>query len=209
MNADESNIHNRSSKIRLWAEREKNRLQDYTKGKEVLFAVMMYGLSRFGNKPSEENTLHSMGLGTSEHYGNDAALFELGCYLYVRFDVWLFANKQHLREEFSRYFMYRFIPIFSAALNIENIYELFNERVDKYGELARNGEDLERYHFYLIQLILRTKDGAIPKRYNFDNEQICLDFDQLGIKIELGIWETCFMSAILESLEIYCAPKLE
>ena len=35
------------------------------------------------------------------HFANDSALFELGCYLYVRVDYWLFVNRRSRRYHFD------------------------------------------------------------------------------------------------------------
>jgi hypothetical protein len=76
-------------------------------------------------------------------------------------------NKPNPRELISKTFIREFTKIFTEALRIDNIADLFAERVDKYGELARNKEELQQYHFFLSQLISRTKDNTLPKSYDF------------------------------------------
>jgi len=196
------------SHVRRWAERRQKELRypnEFTP--ENLFAALIYGLGTFAKeKPSRKtpSDLKGLGIDPTEHFGSDATLFEVGCYLYFLLDLWLFQNKPHLRDEISTTFLREFDLLFTEALGINNVSELFNERIGKYGELARAGADMEKYHFYLSQLILRTKDGTPPSTYNFDQEPLNLSLlEDTGIKMELLIWEQSMLPAIIESLKNY------
>jgi hypothetical protein len=184
---DKSNRQSKSY-VKDWAERRRNDLRhsdDVTP--EYLFAVIIFCLATFSRGKT-----HKLATFSSQHYSSDATLFELGCYLYFRVDMWLFLKKPHLREGLSITFQRQFVHLFTKALGIDNVHELFDERVSKYGKIARTckGNDINECHLYLSQLILRTKNGTLPETYDFDSEPLDLDFwADMGLKTELSSWE--------------------
>ena len=193
------------SYVRDWAERRQNELQnsDDVVAPDGLFAAIIFCLATFSR-----GKVHKLATFSSQHYSSDAALFELGCYLYFRVDMWLFLKKPHLREVLSITFQREFVHLFTKALGIDNVHELFDERVNKYGEIARTckGSDLKECHFYLSQLILRTKNGTLPETYDFDHEPLTLDFwADMGLKTELSSWEQSMMPAVIKAMENYCS----
>ncbi len=203
------NKNRHKSFVRKWAEEQKEKSKNKTTLEPSdLFAALMYSLAFFGKKDSRRKIdpqLKQAGLDTTEHYSGDASLFELGCYLYFRVDLWLFKKKSNLRDKLSKLLAKNFCILFSKALNNVDVGKLFNERINKYGEMIRNGEDVERYHFYLSQLILRTKDNNSPQGYNFKSEPLTLDFfGNLAIKTELIAWEKSVFPAIIQAVENYC-----
>jgi len=102
-----------------------------------------------------------------------------------------------------------FIRLFSTVFETD-VYDLFYQRVQKYGELVRNGEfapkkgEMYNYLSDLTELILRSRDNALPNNYNFGNESTTLSFEALGVKMRLMLWIENTLPAILESLEKYC-----
>jgi len=85
---------NDRSYVRSWAEKRQRELR-YSNDLSIenLFAAVMYGLSSFGKKNmrrSNPSELKGLGFDASEHYSGDAALFELGCYMYFRLNLWLY-----------------------------------------------------------------------------------------------------------------------
>lgn len=188
-----------------WAERKKKGLRFSNEiTPENMFAGFIYGLSSFvksiehveAGKDIEASTLVSL-----TRFANDSALFELGCYHYFQVDMWLFANRPDLRQRVSQVFIREFIRLFTQALQISNVTQLFRQRVEKYGETARTGGNAEEYHRYLSQLILRTKDNQRPKPYDFDNEPPQLVFEDMLLKTEIASWETAMVPAMIESME--------
>jgi len=188
-----------------WAERKKKEFKFSNEiTPENMFAGFIYGLSSFAksiehveaSKDIEASTLISL-----TRFANDSALFELGCYHYFQVDMRLFANRSHLRQRISQVFISEFIRLFTQALQINNVAELFRQRVEKYAELARKGANAEEYHRYLSQLILRTKDNQRPKPYDFDNEPPQLAFENMVLKIKIGSWEIAMVPAMVESME--------
>jgi len=197
------------SYVRNWAYKKQEELKysnDITP--ENLFAGMMYGLVTFAKDDPRRKKIpefEKVGLDICRHFGGDASLFEVGCYLYFRIDMWLFLNKPNLRKLISTTFIREFNNLFSYALKLKNIPDILAERVDKYGELARNKEDIQQYYFFLSQLIARTKDNTEPKHYNFGKEPLNLQFfEDTFIKMELISWEKAMMPALIKSLEKYC-----
>jgi hypothetical protein len=206
------------SKVRQWAEQREQELRySNNLSHEGLFAGIMYGLADFGKPITDVKLDHELqrfepdiGLDTSKHYGGDASLFELGCYLYVCIDFWLLSHRPHLRNEISFTYVNEFIPLLSTALGTTNTYDLFSQRVVKYGELVRNGEfapkEGEMYNFLsdLTELIFRTRDNTLPIGYIFGHEPPTLSFEAIGVKMRLILWIETMLPAILESLEKYC-----
>ena len=85
---DKSNRQSKSN-VKDWAERRRNELRhsdDVTP--EYLFAAIIFGLTSFGKKDHRRKRSIKLGTYSSEHYSSDAALFELGCYLYFRLDIY-------------------------------------------------------------------------------------------------------------------------
>ena len=205
------------SKVRQWTEQRQQELKSSnTLNHEGLFAVMMYALANFGKPITDENLAKrleqfepNIGLDISKHYGSDASLFELGCYLHVCIDLWLFSHKPHLRNEISSTYIKEFIRLFSMVFEAD-VYDLFYQRVGKYGELVRNGEFApkkgEMYNFLsdLTELILRSRDNTTPISYIFGHESPTLSFEAIGVKMRLMLWMENTLPAILASLEKYC-----
>lgn len=175
---------------------------------EAIFLLAIKYLSNFSVTDSQEKVTErneDFGFGNPKLFKNDAALFELGCYLFIRLDVWLLKRKENLRQQISVTFMNKFVDLFSEALQLDTVGELFDERIAKYGEFIRKGENLETYHFYLSQLILRTKDGALPTSYNFGHEPLVLDFEDICVvRVALQEWEASSLSGMFEGLEELC-----
>ncbi len=198
---------NELSYVRAWAAKREQELR-YSKGlsPEDLFAAIMLFLLPFGES-RQRGTIPSKwrgaGFEESKHYSGDGALFELGCYMYFRLDLWLYQHKPNRREHISRTFADGFVKLFSDALGDGTIGQLFDQRVSHYAELGRVGAHGEKYHYYLSQLILRTKDNNLPGPYNFGNEPVLIVdlFEELSVKKALAGWEYGMLPALIETVE--------
>lgn len=96
------------SYIREWA----NQSQEEAKNSNdispwALFGAMMYALSKFfaqekitDDKKDDIRKIHKK---TIKKYSGDSSLFEIGCYLFFRTDLWLFKNKPGYRESLSSF----------------------------------------------------------------------------------------------------------
>lgn len=186
-----------------------------TTDKEILFASMIHGLCFFVREdarrekiPEFQNT--DTGLDDiCKHFGNDASLFEVGCYLFFLLDLWLFHNKPDLRETITKYFTQEFIKLFSAALDMDsnNLIDLYNKRGFMYADIIRNNEDwIKDCHLILRSLVLKTKDNKLPQRYG-KYKVIPLELGLIEnylIGNELFFWEEAFLPILLDNLEKYC-----
>lgn len=201
----------KDSYVRRWAE---HRLKELSSSNEItqdhLFAAIMFALGTFGWKYPGRETIPGL-IDMTQHFGSDATLFEVGCYLYFRLCDFLASLRitANLRNEISKAFIREFCSLFTNALGIDKVPELVVQRFKKYLELKHTGAELKVYHFHLSQLIARTKDGTLPQAYDFDNEPVNLDFAQnFAIEMELKTWEQCMMTpALTESLANYCKLK--
>jgi hypothetical protein len=196
--------------VRTWAEKRKQELRHSNLSVDSLFAVMIYALCFFGEKDKKQSTppelLSKLGLDVSEKYSGDAALFELGCYMYFRLDLWLFKNKPDRRENITIIFADNFIRLFTQALNSREIPSLFDQRITEYAKLARTGADFEQYHYHLSQLIFRTRDNQLPAPYDFENESMMITgvFEDMGVKHALIDFEADMLPILVENLKKYC-----
>lgn len=195
------------SYVRSWAEKRKYELRHSDDiSSDNLFAALMYGLSSFGKtdlKMNKSSDLKKFGMDASEHFSGDGSLFELGCYMFFRIDLWLFKNEPTRREALSTSFANNFIALFSQALDSKQILKIFDKRMSDYGKLVRNGADADRYHYHLSQLILWTKDNQPPEDYDFDSSPVMITgiFEDMGLKIELATWEKGMLPVMIESLK--------
>jgi hypothetical protein len=196
--------------VRSWVEKRRRELR-YSNDLSIenLFVSMMYGLSYFsekGMRQSIPSKLKALGLDESEHYSGDAALFELGCYMYFRLDLWLCKHKPHHREDVSTTFANGFTELFTRALNSKDIPALFDQRLSQYAKLVRTGADIKEYHYHLSQLILRTRDNQLPTSYDFENAPVMITgcFEHLGVDIALAAWEKGMIPASVKNIEYYC-----
>ena len=130
---------------------------------ENKFAGFIYLLCSFGTSKEPSEATEGVKSFVMTHFARDYALFELACYMYFRIDMWLFCVRSDLREKIIRVFQREFVTLFSKALKMDNTADLFKQRVNKYGELARRDADPQEYHSSLSQLIYRTKDNQKPE----------------------------------------------
>lgn len=169
---------------------------------ECMFVAFIYGLSTFAKRDlKEDRSNRGQGAGEDLTASNDSALFELGCYMYFRIDMWLFMTHPELRKRVSEDFLCRFVDLFTQALDIPNVADLVDQRMKKYGELARSGAEIGEYHLYLTQLILRTEDNQKPRPYDFDNEPLIVSADQFRVKFEIVSWDAVGTPGLIQDIE--------
>ena len=79
---------------------------------ETMFIGFMYNLTRFAKqepRPSEELSPFL------QDFVNDSALFELGCYMYFRLDLWLFLRHQEHRPRVAGTIVREFKHLFTSV----------------------------------------------------------------------------------------------
>lgn len=198
------------SYIREWANQKQ---EEAKKSDEIspnaLFGAMIYALSTYFTKENNLNDkndhMRKLHKKTFKKYSGDSSLFEIGCYLFFRTDLWLFRNEPEYRESLSSLFAKKFNGLFSEALKINNVAELLDERIKKYGEMIRKGKKIDQYHHFLAELIKRTGDDTLPTHYGFENSPIILVdiMEEMFLKVELVSFEKFIIPAFLGSLERY------
>ena len=202
---------NNMSKVRTWAKAQKKASQ-----KEKLIKIIsnsiIYGLSTFCSSERDgkekENIINKARKKVLNKYSGDTSLFEIGCYLYFRIDLWHYRNKmQKYRERVVNYLIDQFLLVFRNSLCLENIEEILQNRLDLYGRLVReikNSEKLQNeIDFYLTQLTILTANNTPPKIYNFieDFPVIILDaFEETFLKTEIRSFEQIMIPICLKNI---------
>jgi len=176
---------------------------------EMLFSSMVHGICCFAKEDTKRKKIpefQKADLDICKNYGNDASLFEVGCYLYFRLDLWLLYGRPDLRDLLSRKFAKEFIKLFTVAFNTDNVVDLFNERVSKYGDISNKNEDwIKRSHFVLSHLIAKTKDNNLPKSYKYEEIPLNLGYiENLLLNIELDSWEKSIIPILTRNLKMCC-----
>ena len=194
-----------TSHVRFWAEMKIEEAKRSGKLKpEFLFGIFMYAISRFGKN---WQSLGGPDKYADKPYSGDSSIFEIGCYFYTNIDMWLLANKPDMREQLSGYLYQQFVNLFSEALPVENVQELFFERVEKYTELFRNDDikDIKKILLYLIELVKRTKNNTPPQKADFDNFKLSKDHDEISLTLTayLGDFVVKKVPIMLEAMESY------
>ena len=187
---------NKKTFVRNWSNKEFNRIQNDDKVNcECLFISMMYSLSGFSALGDSDSILDEL----DDIYENDTVLFEVGCYFFVLVDSWLLSKKPEFRNEMTSYFGHRFVELFSEALNLDNIKELFFQRTNKYRELITINESVENH---VVELVLRSARD-VPTNYSFSsNEAIEIDaIKNIVVKVRLNSFIEHIVPGYLQSLK--------
>jgi len=217
---------NNISKVRAWAEAQEKR---YRNGLEkerpikVLSDSIIHGLSKFCEPKAydkmydkmpdkkRKDPIHRLAKKIYLEYSNDASLFEIGCYLYFRIDLWHLQNKKgEYRETVVKYFIDRFLSVFKDVSNLKDIEEILQNRWNLYGRLVReckSREELQKeIDFYLPELVVRTANNTQPKIYNFIEEFPVTLLDSVKkwiLEMEIHSFDRVMIPTCLENIEKY------
>lgn len=220
----EHNGNSGESYVRIWAKKNMSELRNtiganncFELSLEKYFIIMMYFLSAFAHPNPKEiinpdqlsaynERKQGLGMDASKEYSNDATLFEVGCYMNFRVDLWLFNKNPNQRESISICLADMFIELFARALGLDTIPKLFDQRMSGYGQLARAKADYDQYSHHLSQLILYIERNKPSEDYSFDLSPIMITgIDKsMGLKIEHLSWEQAFLPRIYGALQKYC-----
>lgn len=220
---------NNGSKIRIWAKEEEEKNKNTNQNLyNVLFGALIYGLTGFSGTLPEKNEIDTTFSKPMEkirkRYNNDASLFELGCYLFFRIDLWCVQNHyEEWRNHKLPFLINKFVSLFEKVLNTEGLSLIFDNRLDLYGKAIRgeltsvsflgtvsrdNEKTQDILHFYLIQLIHKAADNTLPKIYKFNKKgnsliiPICVDaFETIFIFNNIVSWEINVLPASLEAIK--------
>ncbi|MEI7999441.1 MAG: hypothetical protein WCH62_08060, partial [Candidatus Omnitrophota bacterium] len=125
-------INRDSSYIRRWTEDEMKRVAVRTDGVTVdgaFIAIIYGGLLTFiqkGKKTDDGGLVGSSSNSTElsnalvlekieKDFRTDCTLFEVGCYLFFKIDLWLLKNKPDVRRKVFDVFAEKFIELFTKA----------------------------------------------------------------------------------------------
>jgi len=194
---------NDSSFYRRWtATHEKQLLAQPTLDDAMIFVGLMIFLSKLD--PTELDVVpipHEK----PKQLGDDAALFEAGCYLISIIDRWIYSRYPDRRESFIRRITDRFIQLSSEALATPapRVGKLFNLRLEKYGEMHR-GSRSERD---MLDLLTDYITHAMECGSIFEGSDIppILEMVRLNVQVHVLTWAGTFVKASLEMLEKYFA----
>ena len=137
--------------------------------------------------------------------GGDSSLFEVGCYFYLRIDLWLLENAPEHRQSISASLAEQFTALYGKALGRPDIDVLFNERASRYGALLRSGADTAKLHEQLMQLLPLTQHNAPPLPYDFEDAPILVNdvFSDWALRVALGGFEVAYLSRFLDRIPVY------
>ena len=220
----EHNGNSGESYVRVWANKNMSELRNtigannyFELSLENVFIIMMYYLSAFAHPNPKEiinpdqlsaynERKKDLSINVNIEYSNDVTLFEVGCYMIFRVDLWLFSKNPNHRESISTSLADMFIELFTQALDLDTIPKLFNQRMSGYGQLARAKADYDQYSHHLSQLILYIERNKPSEDYSFDLTPIIIaGIDKsMGLKIEHLSWEQVFMPRIYGALQKHC-----
>jgi hypothetical protein len=178
---------------------------------DVLFVLFMYTVSAFASPKNLANKeLMPLNVDFAAHYANDAVLFEVGCYACVMADLWLFHNRPSERDQISKSLDDRFIRLFTEALQIENVADLFWHRLGKHREIVRSGEPSDSVRFACLG-VLRAKDNRRPNYYDLKDEPLMRfgAIEGMAIHVKTAEWLKAFFPSIIEALEMATGPTQE
>jgi hypothetical protein len=187
----------RKSFVIPWADKRRKQVESQEKKftPEVVSAGFVYYLSTFGKiDPNNESGAHFAS-------DNDAALFEVGCYMFFYFDVMLAKNHPHLRDQYSRVLFWELASVFSQAFQDKEIGGLIQERINNYCDFFRAKEDATVYENRLFRLIEKAHGNRKPEPWQFDNEPMLYGNMNELLKMKIGFiaWAKVFME-VLEQL---------
>jgi len=169
---------------------------------EDLFALFINVLVSFGHSdPQCDDEMPLLAIG--DRFSTDAAFFEVGCYVLVRLDTWLFLKRPHLRERIMRAFAGEFIRLFSAALQIRNVAQLLQERMKTFAAMGHSMPDIDSWHNPLMQLLLMTECKEKPESYTFGKGPIVIGdaFEHLAIQTHVVGWVMGLLPELINMME--------
>jgi len=156
-----------ASLIREWAEaraKEANQNSERT-FEDYTFSSFMYIITRFGREWKNFLEIENP---SNVPYSGDLTFFELTCLFFSHSAHWLNIYHPKMKEQICDFFYKEIIKLYSRTLSINNIEELFFERVKNYDKHLVNN-DLDTVLCHIIELVRRTEKNNLPQRANFDD----------------------------------------
>ena len=176
------------SRVREWAARQKEKDRS-APPLTICSHSIIWSIATFCDPSThirrEKSPLHRAGNNVVRTYCGDATLFELGCFVYFRIDLWCHQNgRDRVRDELLPRFMEDFVRVFQELGGIRNARELFDQRIDFYGSLVRDDKVGSAVTF-LETLILLTENNKMPQIFEGETPAIVIGdiFELAPLKI--------------------------
>lgn len=180
--------------------RELRRVNDITP--ETMLVGFMYALVSFArdDKPSPPNSSPFPDLHV---YKNDAALFELGCFLHERITEELVDNQQSADiPPLSRALFREYVILFVRTFQDPRIEQVYKQRLSMYAGFAADDAGREKCFHHLVQLVLRTRHNSKPMPYTPDDDYVELAvIDQTMMTMKLANWIDAMMPSIFKLMQ--------
>ena len=156
-----------SSRVRIWADEQRKLAASKNTPVEVCADAIMWAITRFSDVTPpdgrDNEQVWRLSRNVMNAYSGDSTLFEIGCFLLFQLDVWCHSNNHDkIREDLLPTIVQRFVTMFESIGGIEDAGMLFDQRLDYYGTMLREGEGASMYRD-LENLVAYTSDNAPPK----------------------------------------------
>ncbi|MGD1042519.1 MAG: hypothetical protein ABR913_05580 [Sedimentisphaerales bacterium] len=201
---------NSKSKVFKWAETRKQQVQPNTPSWKILSDATIHNVTRFVlllKRSIPANKMNPLFNGASRAkfaYSNDSSLFELGCYVYFRIDLWHVENKfDESREKVLKPCLDEFIKVFEDVLGFCYGNDILQSRFNFYGKLNREKHG-ELIDFFLAQLMIQTRNNVLPEVHAYDEYPIAKTEDYTEaffLKIGLEDFRKVILPAILQNVK--------
>lgn len=125
-------------------------------------------------------------------YATDSCLFELACYILASTDVWAFNKAPEKRQKIQQILFSQLDAICSRSgfLPAEAAFDIANDRVGMYGQIASTASGVEGLHIRLNQALKHATTQSKPPAHIDEVPPIFGDpFESLAVKKALVRWE--------------------
>lgn len=161
----------------------------------ILFLAIMAGLGSLSIENAPLNVP-----GASEIVINDAARFEVGCYMLATVSHWMKINTPIQQEHINNMFVSKFIAISYRALNQppDAIKDLINSRLEFYGEMYQK----QKSDRDLVEILTDYVAYAVEKEGTYPGIDVplSLSFKRIIILARLASWITSYTEVAFEAL---------
>lgn len=191
---------NDSSYYRRWLAKNEQSVKRQSTADD---SMMFFGLIALVAKFETEGRIVPFKRDAPHQLGDDAALFEIGCYLISSLSRWMFGKYPSQRERFIGFTNQSFVELSSKALDLplSETGELFNRRMDFYADMYKASKPerdvLERVTDFVTYAV---ENGKCTDE---DDAPLSLSMERLDVLTKVMLWSTHFVKAGIEMLTKY------
>ncbi len=144
---------------------------------------------------------------------NDRCLFEVWCYAFFHLDLWLH-RKGHgkFRSYYNNFVVDFSLSVFQKLLGATDLTQVFNNRLDLYGQATREDKSDERFRFLFEQSVLSSDTANEPTVLTFPGSPVIIGnfFETFSLHAHVAAWFKAMLPVHTEGLEwvIKCFGKL-